>query len=237
MGFEFHRRRRDSACAGALSGAGDGTAEGALRRQGLPHGAEAVNPLRAFALPTILAAAAACGGCAHTIRIAPDTDRWPTAAGERRADVNVAYYVDPADRARTVTTPGGGGDKVAYAPYKDLEAPLYRVLSNVFGRVYPLSDPNDATFIAEKSIRFVFRPHFETNSSSDSLLTWPPTEFTLTIEVDAVDAASRPVWKTRATGVGRASYSEFKHDPGLAAKRAAEQVFGQLNGELLKFPQ
>lgn len=196
-----------------------------------------MSALRAFALPALLAAAAACGGCAHTIRIAPDTDRWPNATAERRTDVNVAYYVEPADRTRTVTTPGGGGDKVAYAPYKDLEAPLYRALSNVFGRVYPLSDPNDAAFLEQKAIRFVFRPRLETNSSSDSLLTWPPTEFTLTIEVDAVDAAARPVWKTRATGVGHASYSEFKHDPGLAAKRAAEQAFGRLNEALLEFPR
>lgn len=191
----------------------------------------------AFALLVALVAAAVCSGCAHTIRIAPDTDRLPAAGSTRRADVSVAYYIDPADRTRTVTTPGGGGDKVAYAPYKDLEAPLYRVLSNAFERVYSLTEADDTAFLREKSIRFVFKPRFETQSSSDSLLTWPPTEFTLTIEVNAVDASASPVWNTRVAGTGRATFSEFRQDVGLAAKRAAEQAFRHLDEELLKFPQ
>ena len=187
----------------------------------------------AWMLPAVLA----CGGCAHDVLITPDMGRLPSAATPSRHGVNVAYFIDPIDRARIVNSPGGGGDKVAYAPYKDLEAPLYRVLSNSFERVYALPTAGDTRFLHDHDVRYVFTPHFETTSSSDSLMTWPPTEFTLTIDVAATDAAASPVWTTRANGSGHATFAEFRNDFGLAAKRAAEQAFRQLDAQLAGFPR
>lgn len=188
------------------------------------------------ALWVLIAAVLACGGCAHTMLIAPDTDRLPRAATPDHPGINAAYYIAPADRARTVTTPGGGGDRAAYALYRDLEAPLYRVLSNHFDRVFALSSLEDHSFLHDKNVRFVFTPRFETQSSSDSAMTWPPTDFTLTIDVAAVDNAEAPVWSTHVSGTGHATFSEFKSDFGLAAKRAAEQAFQHLDDKLGKFP-
>lgn len=183
----------------------------------------------------LVALVLSCGGCAHAILIAPDGDRLPDVAAVPHTDKAVGYYISSVDRARTITTPGGGGDSVAYAPYKELEPALYRVLSRHFDRVYSLSSNEDFAFVREKNIRFVFAPRFETQSSSDSLLTWPPTDFGVTIDVTAIDGAAKPVWHARVTGSGQATFSEFKSDFGLAAKRAAEAAFRHLDEELEKF--
>lgn len=175
-------------------------------------------------------------GCAHAILVAPDTDRLPNAATAGRSTKAVGYYISAADRSNVFTTAGGGGDKVSYSPYKDLEPALYHALSNRFERVYSLPSGEDHAFIAEKNIQFVFTPRFETQSSSSSLLTWPPTDFSVTIDVSAIDSAAKIVWQTHVTGAGHAEFSEFKRDFGLAAKRAAEQAFQHLDAELGLFP-
>jgi hypothetical protein len=137
------------------------------------------------------------------------------------------------ERNRRGITPGGGGDKIEYAPYKELEAGLFRVLNNVFANVHPLRSVDEQSSIAEKGITLVFRPTIATNSSSSSLFTWPPTAFEVIIEIKAMDTGGKLLWADTISGKGNAEFAEFKSDFSLAAKRASEAALKQLQTRLL----
>ena len=179
----------------------------------------------------VLVAALLLVGCAHHITITPPLSAL-TAADTTRIDKAVAYYIAPADRAREVTTPGGGGDKVTYLPYAQSEPALKRVLSNVFTKVMAIPSLDDKRYLADNAIAYVFVPTLSTDSSSDSAFTWPPTRFTVTLDCRAVDASGALVWQQRVTGEGRAEFSEFKHDRGLAGWRAIQDAFQKLQGAI-----
>jgi len=187
-----------------------------------------VSPLRGGG---VVVAALLLVGCAHHITITPPLSAL-TAADTTRIDKAVAYYIAPADRAREVTTPGGGGDKVTFLPYAQSEPALKRVLSNVFTKVMAIPSLDDKRYLADNAIAYVFVPTLSTDSSSDSAFTWPPTRFTVTLDCRAVDASGALVWQQRVTGEGRAEFSEFKHDRGLAGWRAIQDAFQKLQGAI-----
>ena len=195
--------------------------------------ARALGKLAAGAL--LLAALALTGGCKRNVVIDPDPQRLPVASGERSADT-VAYVMTAAQRDLVVTTPGGGGDKVSYRLYRDLESALYRVLGNRFQKVLTMPAADDAAFVADKGIRFIFTPAFQTTSSSKSAFTWPPTEFSVTIDIVAKNAQGATVWQDKVTGNGQATFDEFKRDFGLAGRRAAQDAFAKLDAALKAFP-
>lgn len=173
-------------------------------------------------------------GCAHNIQINPDLSNVRNMETASALNKNVAYYISAEDRIKLVTTPGGGGDKVSYKPYADSEGALNTILSNVFARVYSISDLNDAGFLREKEISFIFLPSISTNSSSESLMTWPPTDFTFTLTCTAIDAEGNEFWDRTVEAKGHADYKEFKSDFGLAARRAVELAFRTLLSEIDK---
>src|SRR5688500_2056099 len=93
-------------------------------------------------LKGILAAVAVLlmAGCAHSISIAPNlTSLDRTQAPPPRIVANVGYYIPPEARSIEITTPGGGGDNVAYFPYQHIEAGFQKILSNVFIGVVKLT--------------------------------------------------------------------------------------------------
>lgn len=171
-------------------------------------------------------------GCAHSIRIAPDTANLPVAGGSPQSSLVVGYFISDEERSRRVITPGGGGDKVEYAPYNELEAGLYRVLRNVFADVRPLKSAEGKAVVGNKGIALVFRPTITTRSSSDSLLTWPPTDFGVTIDIKAADSEGKVVWEQSVSGNGNAQFAEFRHDFSLAAKRASEAALKKLQSRM-----
>lgn len=177
-----------------------------------------------------------CGGCAHSIVTTPDLGELKH-GGMDPIDRNVGYYISKEDRERQVTTPGGGGDKVSYFPYKELEPALYKALSNVFRRAYPLESPDDAQAMQAKGISLVFTPTIATNSSSDSALTWPPTKFTVILACKAIDASGKTIWEKQFTGEGAAEFSEFRTDFSMAAKRASLSTFQQFQKALASDPE
>lgn len=186
--------------------------------------------MKTLRLTALLVGALALSGCTRTINISPDESVFkPSAPVVNKA---VAYYISDEDRAKKVVTPGGGGDKVTYAPYGELEGALRKVLKTRYNDVYLLKSPNDKAYIAEKNISYVFIPRITTNSSSGSALTWPPTDFTIDLECQATDASGASVWQTRIQGKGQATFSEFKSNFALAAHRAAEDAFTQLQRQL-----
>ena len=181
--------------------------------------------LLSFALPALLA------GCAHQIVITPDVSELDAREVEP-IDLNVGYYISPADRDRLFTTPGGGGDKVTYHPYRELEPALFKVLSNVFRRAYPVTSPNDAAALEANALAFVIVPEIQTESSSQSVFTWPPTKFKVVLDCRAVDRDGKTVWEQRVVGEGEATYDEFKKDFPLAAKRASLKAMAELQRAL-----
>lgn len=186
--------------------------------------------------PLAVAAISLLFGCAHPINIAPDL------SGINRdqvkpIDVNVGYFISSSDKDKEVTTPGGGGDKVKYFPYKELEPALYKVLSNVFSRAYAMPSPTDTAMIQEKNITFVFIPQIETDSSSDSAFTWPPTSFQVKLACKATDANGKVMWEKQVVGHGKATFGEFKADFSLAAKRASEQAIADFQREVGGAPE
>jgi len=172
-------------------------------------------------------------GCAHQINITPPLNTLD-ADGISKIDKNVGYYISPDDLSKEVTTPGGGGDKVKYFPYKESEPALNKILSNIFAKVYPLASADDNQFILSNDISYVFIPKIETNSSSKSAFTWPPTNFTVSLDCKALDNSGSVIWQKNVKGEGNAVFNEFKHDFPLAARRAVKKAFSMLQEEIIK---
>lgn len=184
----------------------------------------AIRALPLFALVFLI-------GCAHPIVTTPNMSDL-SAKDFRKIDKVVGYYISSEDRERRVTTPGGGGDKVSYQPFKDLEPGLQKVLSNVFSDVITMTTRDDAAAIQKNSIAFVFVPYITTNSSSDSAFTWPPTKFTVSLACEAVDRSGKTVFQAKIEQEGNATFNEFKHDFPLAAKRAMAQALLELQKQI-----
>ena len=176
-------------------------------------------------------------GCAHPIVVSPDIARIESDSKSQRIEKNVGYYISPENRALAVTTPGGGGDKVIYYPYKDIETALYRMLSNVFKDVSMLKTPADATASKQPMLSYVFTPTIRTDSSSPSALTWPPTRFTLNLTCNVADKTGKEVTSKSVEGEGLAEFDEFKSDHSLSAKRAAQDALLKMQAVLLNSPE
>jgi hypothetical protein len=176
-----------------------------------------------FKLLLISLATATLFGCAHPISLAPNLsdarlDATPT------INKSVAYYVSDADRSKQVITPGGGGDKLSYFPFRDLETGIYKVLSSVFSNVSKLNSPPDPASVAKNNVVLIFRPEISTTSSSPSMFTWPPTKFSIELSCKVTNAQGEQVTTVRVLGEGAAEFDEFKKDFSLTSKRAADDV-------------
>lgn len=168
-------------------------------------------------------------GCAHPISLTPNVSAALEQVKVEKIPKKVGYYISPEDRAREVTTPGGGGDKVSYLPYRDLETGLYVVLGQSFSeasRLEALGSPK----AAEQQL--IIKPTITTTSYSDSLVTWPPTVFTIQLTLAVEDSTGKPVTQISAQGEGRAEFSEFKGDFSLAARRATENMLVKLKAAI-----
>ena len=183
-------------------------------------------------LSLILAIAVLVTGCAHPMIIKPDVAVLAVPADSSRIDKNIGLYIAPENRAKVVTTPGGGGDKVTYHPYEDLETGIYQVLGNVFRNVSLLKSLNDEEYMAKNSLVLVATPEITTNSSSSGILTWMATDFTVTINCKITDTAGQTVTTVSSTGTGHADYSELKTNFSLAGEKASADALIKLQAAL-----
>ena len=174
-------------------------------------------------------------GCAHPISLAPDLSKIPPASS--KIAKTAGYVIAETNRWLEVTTPGGGGDKVRYFPYKDLEPGFRKALGEVFDSVVKLTGPEDTATITAQNISFIITPSITTTSSSSSALTWPPTSFTVELNCAVIDARSQAVAQIKSQGQGQATYDEFKHEFALAARRASEQALANLVNALAAAPE
>jgi len=173
-------------------------------------------------------------GCAHKIKIDPNLDEIRTERVNKVKNINVAYYISDLQKNKEVITPGGGGDKVQYTPYKDTEGALNTILSKVFKGVYSLPSLDDKAFISQNNIKYIFMPTIKTGSSSNSPFTWPPTSFTFELECKAVNMRGKKIWSEKVTSLGHAEFDEFKNNFSLSAQRATEKVFKQMLKKLVQ---
>lgn len=168
-------------------------------------------------------------GCAHPISIeakkVPEKEvQWSTK--------KVAYVISDVDKQKEVTSPGGGGDKISYYPYRDVERSLRAALGAVFADVSALKAATDVPAIKASGAALIFSPSITTTSSSPSPFTWPPTKFSINIVVDVADTQGVAVARLTVTGNGAAEFDEFKSDFGLSGRRAMEQVAQALVEEI-----
>ena len=183
----------------------------------------------AAALLTLLAA------CAHPIAIGPlDT----AVRDETRLNAKkVAYVMTDADRNKEVITPGGGGDKVSYFPYRDLEKSIRDGLRAVYADVFVIQSLSDQETIRSQGVSYVFSPTITTTSDSPSLFTWPPTKFSIDLSCLVSDAHGKVLTTVKAQSSGAAEFSEFKSDFGLAGRRAAAQLSTEFQQAVQAQPQ
>lgn len=193
-----------------------------------------MSPFKRAAMWMAAALVTALAGCAHPIAIGPvDTPvRNEAALSPKKA----AYVMSDAERSREVITPGGGGDKVSYFPYRDLEKALRDALRAVYSDVYVVPSSADTATLQALGAAVVYRPVITTQSSSPSLFTWPPTEFTIDLRCDVTDAAGQPLDQLTIQSRGTAEFSEFKSDFGLAGRRAATRLSEDLKQSILTRP-
>lgn len=171
-------------------------------------------------------------GCSHSIQINPNLDTLRT-QGPAKSSTIAGYYIPQEDLMKEVTTPGGGGDKVKYFPYKDTEAALKTILATRFAQVYSLKSPTSDPLIKEKNIRVIFTPKITTESSSESAFTWPPTDFKIELTCTAMSPEGKKTWEKTVVGKGHAEFDEFKSDFSLSAKRATQEAFTLMRDEIL----
>lgn len=171
-------------------------------------------------------------GCAHPMNIRPDIDALQPAAS--RIQKNVGLYVSPANHALEVTTAGGGGDKVSYHPYADMETGFYKALGNVFASVTVVNSPHDAGAIAQHSINYIVEPTITANSSSSGVFTWMATDFTVTVTCRVTDAEGKDVTAVSATGIGKADSAEVRHDFSIAGERGSTDALQKLQAAFLQ---
>jgi len=159
-------------------------------------------------------------------------DAKPIATVPSKIEKSVAYVISPANMAKEVQTPGGGGDKIKYQPYKDLDAALYQAFSAVFADVTKVSAAAEA-----KGVSYVIEPSITTTSSSDSLFTWPPTRFSVNLVCRVLDANGQLLTEVHSVGDGEATFSEFKSDFSLSARRASRSAVDNLVKALAITPE
>jgi hypothetical protein len=176
----------------------------------------------------------ALGGCAHQIKISPDLNALQPVAADAKINKRIGLYIDAKDKDAAVITPAGGGDKVSYNLYRDLETGVFQVLTQSFSNVRVLTKPADSASIQADQLDFVLTPKLSSNSSSPSPFTWPPTKFEVSLDGVLVDKNGKPVQISKVTGNGAAEFEEFKSDFALSGKRAVIDFLNKLQKALIE---
>lgn len=174
-------------------------------------------------------------GCAHPISMKPDLTSLKSQGSP--IEKQVGYYMADTSKALEVTTPGGGGDKVRYFPYRDIEPGFYKALSEVFSNVSKIKNAKDLDEVSKSGISLLIVPEITTTSSSPSPFTWPPTLFSVTLSCSITDATGQSIRTFSVTGNGNAEFDEFKKNFSLASERATNDALSKLIVALQEAPE
>jgi hypothetical protein len=189
----------------------------------------------------VLIALANLIGCAHSIDVSPNNSNIVRESNSTaKINAGVGYFIPLENLNLQVTTPGGGGDRVKYNPYRDMEAGYQTMLTNVFQKVVRVSSADSADEMSRSGVDFVITPDVITNSGSAGLFTWPPTNFSVDLTSTIRNSSGVTIAAPRVLGNGQvAGYSEFRSDFGLAGRRAMEDALIRMQAALLEinFPE
>jgi hypothetical protein len=176
-------------------------------------------------------------GCAHSVSIVPEkidlSERY-------KYDIKVGYVISQEEISRDVITPGGGGDRVKYKPYQALDAALKMGLEEVFLDAVRLESISKISSYPE--LLLVFDPKIvRTDSSSSSLFTWPPEQFTIELECYLYDRDRQQLQHVESVGHGTSTRSDWgsfgNFTFGIAGSRAmqnvVEDLFAKIDGRLV----
>ena len=145
------------------------------------------------------------GGCAHQVSIAPSymtVDEFIST--RQKVPASVGFYIPQNLLEKEVTTPGGGGDKITYFPYRDLEASLKKVLESIYEKVSYVKALN----AKENNVDLVISPEIRTNSSTSNNFMWPPTSFSVELDTLIYDKEGMFLKKISSIGMGETNFSE-----------------------------
>jgi hypothetical protein len=185
-------------------------------------------------IPAAAALLVLLAACAHPIVVSPlDT---PLRVESKLSPKKAAYVLTEADRNLEVTTPGGGGDKVSYKPYRDLEKAIRDALRAVYSDVIAVNSASDREAFRAHGVSHVFSPRITTTSDSPSAFTWPPTKFGIEMTSQVSDPSGAAITTIRTQSNGAAEFDEFKHDFSLSARRAATQLSEQFQKQVAADP-
>lgn len=190
---------------------------------------------RAIRIAAAVALLALLGACAHPITITPDVAS--IAASKPSVQKNAVFVIPTEDRDREVTTGGGGGDQVRYFPYRDIESGMFQILSSIYAKVTLLRTTTDKSLLDASKASYVFLPTLATESSSKSLVTWPPTDFAVTITYKVQDPAGKAVYDNSVQGKGQATFDQFRRERGLAGRLAVEDALKKFKAQVEAAPE
>jgi hypothetical protein len=151
-----------------------------------------------------------------------------TSFGVQKIDKAVGFYISDANLALESKSAGGSGYQVRYLPYRDIEPGFYKALTEVFTKVVKVEDPRDALTLTNDGLTLVLVPTIQTTSFSPSILTWPPTQFTVTLDCRITNVDGSSLTNIHVIGTGSAEFSEFKDNFSLSAARASEDALKKL---------
>lgn len=192
--------------------------------------------MRFIRLFVLLAVVTTTFGCAHRIDISPRLEKFDRdrPAASERIGKSVGIYMPAGYFNLQVTTPGGGGDKVTYLPYRSLYVGFQKMVENIFDKAIQLSSPSDQAELERNNITFVLTPDLTTHSGSSSLLTWPPTDFSIALTTKVMDGSGRIIASPSVVGIGKvAGFSEFRSDFGLSGRLAMEDALAKMQRTLI----
>jgi hypothetical protein len=189
----------------------------------------------------VLAVATILSGC-HLPQIPSPIKINPSSTPQRIEDhlysTKVAGYVmTDADRAKQVTTEAGGGGKVSYFPYSDLEQGIRDALKSLYHDIVLVGSPSDFEALKRDGVGIIFAPEIYTASNSSATFSFPPTHFSIDLACTVTDTTGYILARVRVTGEGNASSSELNSDISLAGKRAAQDALNKFTSEIRANPR
>lgn len=182
-----------------------------------------------------LAMLALLGACVHPITIVPKMEE--SAASGPMVQKSVAYLISSEDKDRQVTAPTGGGDSITYYPYRDLETGIFQVLNSMYSRVTLIRTESDEQALTRNNVSLILVPKITTTSSSKGAITWPPTDFSVTLDYFVRDRSGKMLYRNTVTGNGQATYGEYHKEFGLAGRRAAEDALKKFRDQVQSAPE
>jgi hypothetical protein len=90
--------------------------------------------------------------------------------------------------------------------------------------------------VGASSARLRFDFTRRTDSSSSSIVTWPPTDFSVTLVCTVTDPSGKVIAQPEVRGSGHAEFSKFKHNLGLSAQRATVDAVSKLPAAMQSVP-